>query len=285
VEDVPVLLQGNRRTGHLWPLGLRSDGLFSSQMSRFTSSREASHREIDPQDTVMVPRVLFNASGEVVDTIGWDPYPPPGEDRQWVEAGQTRYYVPRPPQDDPLSVDLAEDRWIIQRSVATSGDSGFFRITRISGVADTVFTRSYRYSPQPYPPEVMDSMAWQSARAPGGIRAVDGRPLPTPEGVNAGRVYEAIRDAMDFPEFQPPIQEGIGGDDGTLWLRREDMCAETCRWLLIGPDGSPQGHLQIPCGWRVPWISSTAALAIEHDELDVPWILRLRIDSWDPSFG
>jgi hypothetical protein len=90
---------------------------------------------------------------------------------------------------------------------------------------------------------------------------------------------------MDFPELQPPIQAAIGGDDGTLWLRREDLGSEYYRWLLISPDGTPRGHLEVPRGWRVPWISSDEALAIEYDEFDIPWVLRLQIDPGNPGFG
>lgn len=277
-ERIPVPLQGGRQTGQVRPRALRSDGLFSSSMSGFTSQRDAEESAVGAQDTVRVPRVLYDPSGVVVDTMGWDLFPPRTSETQWLEAGGVRYPVPLPPSADPLQIDLAETRWIIERPVAQSEEPPVFRITRYGGPGDTIFAETCSYHPQPYPAEVLDSVAWENAQSPFGAR------IGAPEGADVHAVLGALRGAMEFPDFQPPVQGGIGGDDGTLWLEREDMGGETHRWLVIDADGTPRGHLHLPRNWTVSWVNADGFLAIEPDEFDVPWLLKFRIDPVEADY-
>ncbi len=261
-ERVPVGSHGGRPIGHVLPRALRSDGVFSSRISGFSSR----------QDTVRVPQVLYGPSGGVVDTVGWDLFPPRTRETQWLEVGPVRYPVPLPPSQEPLLIDLAEARWIIDRPVIQSEALPTFRITRFGGPGDTVFAKIYRYHPQPYPAEVLDSMAWEAALSPFGAR------VGAPEGADVHATFRALRGAMDFPDSQPPVQGGIGGDDGTIWLKREDRGGETDRWLVLDSDGTPRGHLPLPRRWTVSWVSADGFLAIEPDNVDVPWLVKLRID-------
>jgi len=278
MEGVPVALQNPRQEGVVWPRGMRPDGMFTGDMTMFRSRRDADATGVGPRDTVQVPRVLFDPSGEVVDTIAWDRYPPPEHpEPEWVERGPTRYYVPPWPGDKPLELNEPSGRWVVERARAEQGEAPFIRILRLSEPGDTIYSRVFTYTPKPYSAEVLDSIAWRSARIPGGSYSTVTGPRPTPPGVDINDVHGAIRAAMNFPEFQTGVERPLAGKDGTLWLLREDSGGPLRRWLIVKPDGSLRGHLDIPRRWQVRWVSAERFVVSENDEFDVPWVVRLRI--------
>jgi hypothetical protein len=114
-------------------------------------------------------------------------------------------------------------------------------------------------------------MAWDNAQGPFGPE------FGAPEGADPEVVFRALQKAMDFPDFQPPVQAAIGGNDGTLWMRREDMGGKSYRWLVLSPDGSPRGQLETPRHWTIAWVSTHEFMAVEPDDFDVPWLIKLRI--------
>jgi hypothetical protein len=278
-QGVSVALQGGNMTGWVMPRALRSDGMFTGHMSMISSRRDAEPSGVGVNDTVSVPRVLFDVSGTVVDTLGWDSRPPrETRDMEWVEMGPTRYPVPTPPTTDPLEVLPSDGFWRVTRALATQEEEAAFNVTRLRENGDTVFSRDYRYTPVGYSEATLDTIAWRSARVPGGSYSPVTGPRPTPQGVDINAVHQNLRNRMDFPELQPPVLEGIGGEDGTLWLRREDTGAEHYRWLILAPDGTPRGNLDLPRSWRIRWVSADEFIAVENDELDIPWLLRFRIE-------
>jgi hypothetical protein len=277
-EVVAVSLQDQEWDGTVAPHSLRDDGLFAGRMSGQTRRINPEPNGIGPSDTVQVPRVLFHPSGEVADTIGWELYPPPvSRAFKEVEVGGTRYRVPRPPSDQPETVNLAQSQWVVERPLATSGEAGFFRVTRIDDAQDTLFSREYRYKPKEYSPEALDLMAFGGAPTPA---VFSPRGLSSPSGGAGLRtIQEAIRDAMDFPRFQPPIQQLRGGKDETLWLRREDMGGATHRWLVIGSDGVARGFVDIRRQDQLMWVSEEEFFVAEPDGVDVPWLVCWRLGS------
>jgi hypothetical protein len=278
IEGVPVALQDRESTGYVIPSSLRADGLFMGRMNRFGRRVGTGQNGVGPLDTVQVPRIRFDPSGEPEDTIGWDPYPPPvPRPFKEVEVGSTRYRVPRPPSDQPARVNLAESQWVVERPLAVSEEVGFFRVTRIDDAQDTLFSREYRYKPKEYSPEALDLMAFGGTPMPA-VFSPSGSPSPS-GGAGLRAIQEAIRDAMDFPRFQPPIQQLRGGEDGTLWLRREDIGGATHRWLVVGADGDPRGFVEIPRQNLLRWVSEEEFIVAEPDGVDVPWLVCWRIES------
>jgi hypothetical protein len=156
---------------------------------------------------------------------------------------------------------------VVDGRAADADTTSSFTVWRLGLSEDTLFTREYRYHPARYPEAILDSMALRSA--PG---------LSSAEETTVDAVRRAIRGAMDFPDFQPPVLEGVAGDDGTLWLRREDIGGPFYRWLVIAPDGTPRGHVNVPRNSRVAWVSERGFVAVERDEFDVPWIVRFRLE-------
>jgi hypothetical protein len=44
--------------------------------------------------------------------------------------------------------------------------------------------------------------------------------------------------------------------------------------MILRPDGSPRGQVELPKGTTLQWMSGDVVYAVERDDLDVPWIVR-----------
>lgn len=277
-EGVTVPLAGTMN-GIAAPYIMRPDGNLVSDMTLFVRNPDAS--TIGANDTVAVPRVLFDVHGAVIDTIGFTPRPPPESyEPAFIEIGSQRYAVPRPPRDEPIDVTLQDSRLVISRNAPPTADVATFSITRLGFGGDTLLQRTFAYTPKPYSEAVLDTFAMRTLGAPNGIVAMIGGVMARPEPPDdpAG-ARDVIRGRMNFPPHQPPVQQHFVGADGSLWLRREDTGAATHEWLLIGPDGDLRGVGRLPRSTRPAWASGESAWLIELDEFDVPWLVRYRISS------
>jgi len=127
------------------------------------SSREA--LPIGATDTVLFPRVLFDASGAVIDTAGWQPYlPRAAVPPAFVTAAGGRFQVPPAPNDEPLLATLDDGYAIVDRSRPTTAEPAAFRVTRLDLEGDTVFHRRIRYTPRSYDDAALDTLALRFAR-------------------------------------------------------------------------------------------------------------------------
>jgi hypothetical protein len=88
----------------------------------------------------------------------------------------------------------------------------------------------------------------------------------------------ALREAVPLPDFRPPVRVVHAGDDGTLWLQLNTPADDIADWILIGRDGTPLGTLKLPIGIRLYHSAVPSVWAVELDELDVPWLVRLRVE-------
>ncbi len=250
--------------GLVGPVWMRSDGLFAGEEMSYSLRVGGA----PVPDSVRVPKVLFDAAGAVADTVGWDVRPPGGSSTtERVQVGSRRYSVPVPPSGNVPRLWFPGGRWVVNGTVSGADTTSSFRVWRFGLSGDTLFTREYRYLPTRYPETVLDSLA---------LRGVPGR--SSADGATVDAVRRAIRNAMDFPDFQPPALEGIAGEDGTLWLRREDTGEPNHRWLVIAPDGTPWGHVTVPRNSSVSWVSEEELVVVERDEFDVPWVVRFDLE-------
>lgn len=275
MAEVRVPLQSQEWDGIISPMALRDDGLFMGSMSGQSRRSSLEPNGIGPSDTVQVPLVLFEPTGEVADTIGWEGYPPPvPRPFKEVEFRGTKFRVPRPPSDQTETVRLAETYWMVERPVAESPDVGFFHVTRLTYGQDTLWSSRYQYRPKEYSSEALDLLAFGGTPTPA-VFSPSGMGVPT--GGTLRALQKEIRAAMDFPRFQPPIQRFKAGKDGTLWLRREDVGGAQYQWLVIDPEGSPLGLVELPRQTRLQWVGGEEFVVAEPDGLDVPWVCRWRI--------
>ena len=277
-EGVEVVVQGERTRGLVLPSSMREDGLFTSDLAAFVRSRDPNGSGLAEDDTARIPLVLFDATGAVVDTLGFEPLPPRTPEMEYVHVGSNRYPKPRPPSAEPIFTTL-QDGWLcIDRPLATGPDEGSFRVTRFGVRGDTLFSTRFTYRPTGYDDALLDSIAARGARRGSGVIAIVGGVIQTPEPPSDSlAVAAALRAAMDFPPFQPPVLATFVGDDGGLWLRREDNAGSSHRWIRLDPEGRPLGEVEVPKQVRVLWSSGDVAWASDTDDYGIPWLVRYRV--------
>ena len=231
-----------------------------------------------------VPRVLFDATGAVVDTIGWDASPdprmvaPPGASRerfQFIQVGARRLLVPDPPTDAPVWIPVPDGTIMIDAPVATDPARGTFSITRVGIGRDTLYRREYVYRPVAYTAEELDAIALAGSRGfgPTGEAQAGGEAAPPADAAAA----RALRAAMKFPQFRPWIWYVQRDDDGRLWILRDDADETQEAWLLFDAAGLPLGHLEIAGRPTFRWSRGDTLWAVQLDDVDVPWLVRYRL--------
>jgi hypothetical protein len=271
---------------HLAPWNMRPDGRFTSHVAWLVyRNRDEPPTGVEATDSIPVPFVLYDATGAVLDTIGWAGRPPPGiwrppgEDDyrlESIQVGGRRYFVPHPTPAGARWLPLADGYVSVEPHLAETPEDGVFTVTRFGLSGDTVYTRTFHYRPVRYAAAELDTIAAHAARGePGG-----GVPF-IPTGVAVPADWEAIarslRNAMDFPEFKVPIDNPWLAQDESVWLRLRDGHDATARWILLDPQGRPRGQLELPSDIRVLWNRGDAFWAVDPDEFDVPWVVRFRI--------
>jgi hypothetical protein len=75
-EGVRMALQGSN-VGVIRPSVARDDGTFIGRMSCYTGGTAPNAGTVGPNDTLRIPRLVFNLLGEPIDTVGWDLRFPP----------------------------------------------------------------------------------------------------------------------------------------------------------------------------------------------------------------
>jgi hypothetical protein len=104
-----------------------------------------------------------------------------------------------------------------------------------------------------------------------------------------------------IPDTKPPIRDVELGADGRIWVQRAepgvrepadttakrepgapppvDSWAEPVRYDVFEPDGQYLGVVTPPSGFRLMYMRGQHVWGILFDENDVPYVVRLRIES------
>lgn len=276
VDGVRVALAG-KMDGVLFPALMRPDGRLVGRMLLWVARKTPA--SIAQGDTVQVPFVLFDGRGRPVDTVGWYPDPQTGSTPpETITAEARQFVVPPPPSPDPDVIATTDGRILVDRPLAQNADTGSFSVTRVLFSGDTIYHRSYRYRPVGYPEAVLDSLATMYVRRGGGmVYIVNGVRQEAAPPSDVSGIARKIRDAMHFPDVQPPIQRSFLGADGSLWLRREDDGGALYRWLVLGPDGVARGNVDLSRNTSPSWARGNDVWLTEQDPLGVPWLVHDRI--------
>jgi hypothetical protein len=144
------------------------------------------------------------------------------------------------------------------------------RVIRGNLRGDTTASVSLRYTPVRYPGAVLDSFADFTARVYGPLR---GMPWSNPDAARS-----RIRAGMKYPPFQTPVSSAFAGEDGSLWLRREDPGGSTRPWLVFDAQGKPRGTVMLARTTSPEWASGNVVWAVVPDADDVPWLVRYRLE-------
>jgi hypothetical protein len=257
--------------GVVMPRMMLSDGRIMGLPVCTAPSNPAAYPPAGVSDTVVTPRVLFSAAGDVVDTVGRDVRlpRPPRQQTIVVEIEGRRIPVPESFSDTALREFLPDGAYVVERRTAVRAVESSVRISRLRLAGDTAWTRSLSYSPVRNTDAVLDSTALARAKS---VEAT--RPFAGGTASAAAR----IRAAMQFPAFHVPVWQAMTGADGALWLRTATTGSPLSQWILIEPNGTPRGRIGLPPSTRLMWSKGNTLWVTQTDSNDVIWLVKLRVE-------
>jgi hypothetical protein len=167
-------------------------------------------------------------------------------------------------QDDTLFVNGRERTVVVARPVALSAAESAFTVVGTDVTGDTVFARDFAY----HPVAVDDGYVSRTTSAI--AERAQGRS-------SEGQIEAALR--MMLPSFHPPVSSARIGQDGAVWLQREDDGSEDHRYLILEPDGEVRGVVRLPRNTVLAWTGTDQIVGVETDALGVPWLVSYRLGS------
>ncbi len=164
------------------------------------------------------PLLLVDQNGQVKKVLGFSP-----SGRSCSEGAITIPFCA-----EPHEAYAADGGRIAFATVEGSGGGkGTYRVVTLNHRGDTVFNRSYPFTPIPIPRAAIDSAR---ARRVKGATGADAR---------------ADAERMRIPTVYPPLRDLVVGRDGTVWVEIRSITAER-RWQVLAPDGKPIGEVSLP---------------------------------------
>lgn len=171
--------------------------------------------------------------------------------------------------DHPL-VELAPDGTgavFVRRGIAGDAGSGTVVVGRLGPRGDTLATGSFAYRPVPIPDERLRRYAAETA-----ARGDDEASPLSPSDVE-----RALRRSGMVPAFLPPVNRIVPTSDGSLWLQREDMGADTVAWDVLDAALDGRRRVVFPAGFTVHDAAGDVVVGVELDAFDVPSVVRYRL--------
>ncbi|MEX2282747.1 MAG: hypothetical protein WEE89_09720 [Gemmatimonadota bacterium] len=190
-----------------------------------------------------------------------------------------RSYTSQPFGDAPLVATAADGGgvYVVDRPIATNARQANFTVSRMNLRGDTVYRRSFVYVPQRLAKTQVDSVVRE--RVATSTKSVAAGFAPALQPGNAERL---VRKGLFVPVLHPPVQQVVSGDDGTLWLRREDLGRATHTWQVLDANGVTIATVDLRGKLAVTNARRTAVWGQEFDELQVSYIVRYRLTAGPP---
>jgi hypothetical protein len=211
--------------------------------------------------------VIFDASGEVADTLGYGEKSLGGLPQVFEMAGGVRVDRREVFPSWALWARVGWDSIQVHRPVAETMDEGVVTVLRLNAQRDTIFRRDLRYAPRGVEERVRDSV-------------IDARLASYSEQVqHAPALRQAVVAMTEVPMFYPPVQSVVVTDDGFVWLCRGSQDSDGWDWFLLGASGDLRGKIVLPVGALIVGRHDDALYTSETDEFGVPWLVRYHMGS------
>ncbi len=168
----------------------------------------------------------------------------------------------QPFEDGPL-VQPAEDGRgfvIVDRTVLTGRGAPSFGVTWVTEKGDTSFSVRIPYVPQPVTPEDISAAVGYLVGSQGTEPGLESR----------------IKSVLFVPSHLPTVSGVSIGQDGALWLRREESTGPTVRWTILSSSGHVRGEVLLPSEMVVRATLKDIVFGVMTDSLGVPQLHRYR---------
>ena len=209
-------------------------------------------------DITSNPLLHMTAQGHTADTLGWVSVK---NDALILRSARSRSYRTQPFTDTPITVYAAAARraYVIERWSATGETAPTVKVTALGANGDTAWVRQLSYAAARHDPAKIDS-----------VRAAYVRVL----GPRYGK--DEIHRALYMPEFRTPVTSAIAADNGTLWIRWDDV-TKPASYAVLSASGDVMSSVSAASRIKLKWVSDSTAWGEELDENDVPTLVRYRI--------
>lgn len=212
------------------------------------------------------PLLRIDRRSQVVDTVTWQHR----RNTLLVMAHEgEKVIVPPPFDENPLHSVAPDGRGVVtvHRAPARTTGEDSIQVLLLAPSRDTTFSASLPYTPIPVSDEALRNAVEALLERWG-----RGQAMPRIETIMA-----ALRDEGLVPATLPPVTAVESAQDGTTWLRREEVGNDAVNWIVLEPDGEVRGSLSLPARQRVVAAQGQSLVVVERDELDVAYLVLYRL--------
>jgi hypothetical protein len=217
-------------------------------------------------DSIGVPRLAFNELGAVVDTLGYRQLAGAALISRVEEHAGGQLRIPNR-WDLPVRVDGDSSTFVVTSVVAASADANVFTVEMRGLDGGRSWTQRIRYMPRELEALHIDTLV---------RRIASETRLATPAAATAD-IEEVIRTKLQAPSFAPPVFGARASHDDGLWLRMSNATPGLTRWLVMKPDGSPVGTVDLPANISIRWMSADVIWAAVSRSNAPPSLVKYRL--------
>jgi hypothetical protein len=210
-----------------------------------------------PFGTNAVPLILSLLDGRVLDTLANLTI---DRDLTPVRSGTQRFAIVEPFMDFPIWDVDSQGRWlaVVERPAPESSGPKQLAVRIRDFARGTWRAASVAYTPVRLSQAIADSTLARFA----GLAKNDGTALA------------AIKNALYWPRFLPPVRAVVVDDRGGVWLQRREGL-DSGKWIYVDPLGRIGDVITIPAGYMVLDARGRRLLAalIEPDDVQAPVVI------------
>lgn len=238
------------------PFQLCPDGSAIATPGVFSGTTEA--------DLPRVPYFRMKRDGTILDTLAFRTR----SHAPMIVHGRGSVVADQPFSDGSLVTFSPDGRRaaVVDRTIATHPGTATFRVTVLHSLRDTVYSRTYSYTPIPMKKAWGDSAIVEYAHRTRPIFGSDSAAL-------AG-----VHKAMFIPKYARPVTQALYSDSGRLWIERGRIPGRKETWLVLDSLGTPVAGVELPSGVDVKLVRHDAILGALTDSVGVTHLVRYRIE-------
>lgn len=216
------------------------------------------------------PVLLMDRKGSVLDTILWRPLgntawmiqPDPPDPRR----GEMHTRQPFGPRWPYL---VSGARGTVYRVAEEPSTGAFLEATDLSG------NRLFRTPLDWRGPEVTERDV-ESVLEPLS-EYISQTPIGT--GVPRSTLLDWLEASLYVPERLTPVSEILPNSNGDIWLLLPSAAMdEPSRWRVYDPHGQIRYDVEVPAGIKIYEVRDNVLWGVEHDELDVSYVVKLKVN-------